>query len=46
MEGKEESLELKGIIPQAFDHIFTEIAKGTAAQNAWRAQPFWFAPKA
>ena len=29
MEGKEEPAELRGIIPQAFDHIFTEIAKGT-----------------
>ena len=28
MEGKEEPPELRGIIPQAFDHIFTEIAKG------------------
>lgn len=28
MEGKEEPAELRGIIPQAFDHIFTEIAKG------------------
>lgn len=29
MEGKEDPPELRGIIPQAFDHIFTEIAKGT-----------------
>ena len=28
MEGKEEPVELRGIIPQAFDHIFTEIVKG------------------
>ncbi len=28
MEGKEDPAELRGIIPQAFDHIFTEIAKG------------------
>lgn len=28
MEGKEEPAELRGVIPQAFDHIFTEIAKG------------------
>ena len=28
MEGREEPAELRGIIPQAFDHIFTEIAKG------------------
>lgn len=28
MEGKEEPAELRGVIPQAFDHIFMEIAKG------------------
>jgi len=33
MEGKEDPPELRGIIPQAFDHIFTEIAKGTDAHG-------------
>ena len=33
MEGKESPAELRGIIPQAFDHIFTEIAKGTHASD-------------
>lgn len=35
MEGKEEPAELRGIIPQAFDHIFTEIAKGVVPQSCW-----------
>ena len=33
MEGKEEPAELRGLIPQAFDHIFTEIAKGMFAPH-------------
>ncbi|KAL0049957.1 hypothetical protein WJX82_001623 [Trebouxia sp. C0006] len=37
MEGKEDPPELRGIIPQAFDHIFTEIAKGEHRQYLVRA---------
>lgn len=33
MEGKESPAELRGIIPQAFDHIFTEIATGMHASD-------------
>lgn len=32
MEGREEPADLRGVIPQAFDHIFTEIAKGVVAR--------------
>ena len=34
MEGKEEPSILRGIIPQAVDHIFAEIAKG--GQLSWQ----------
>ena len=43
MEGKEEPAELRGIIPQAFDHIFNEIAKGARIMSlCHRADPLMF----
>ncbi len=40
MEGKEDPPELRGIIPQAFDHIFTEIAKGAQTAKMHMAPPW------
>lgn len=46
MEGKEEPAELRGIIPQAFDHIFTEIAKGARIMSlCHRVDPLMFQVK-
>ena len=41
MEGKEEPSNLRGIIPQAVDHIFAEIAKGGPAELAARRAAAW-----